>query len=217
MTTIYFIRHSKGIGNKVDFINYDVPLQLQNERTILSIEGEERAKILSELEEFNNIDCVISSNYIRAISTAKYFASRNDLDILIDEDFRERKMGVSSYSELGDDFFTRQFEDENYKIGGGECQKEVRARMEKGLNKILEQYANKRVIVLTHATAIILLLKKWCQIDSNAPSFRVKYRNKEIWNNRFDAPEVFKLVFDGNELISIENIRPSELSWEIHH
>jgi Fructose-2,6-bisphosphatase len=214
MTTIYFIRHSKGIGNKVKNFNYNEPLQLQNERTILSIEGEERAKVLSELKEFNDIDCVISSNYIRTMATAKYFASKNDLDILIDEDFRERRQGVSSYSELGEDFFTRQFEDENYKIGDGESQKEVRERMEKGLNNALEQYKDKRIVILSHATAIMFLFKKWCDITTDSFSFKITYKNKEVWNNQFDAPEVFKLTFDENELISIENIRPNELSWK---
>lgn len=52
-------------------------LQIQNEKNPLSIEGEEKAKKLSLIGEMQNIDLVISSNYVRAISTAKYLARQN--------------------------------------------------------------------------------------------------------------------------------------------
>ena len=46
-------------------------LQLQNEKMPLSIEGEELASNISKESELQNIDVVISSNYVRAMSTAK--------------------------------------------------------------------------------------------------------------------------------------------------
>lgn len=92
MTTIFMIRHSKPL--KVKALNYNDSIQLQNEKNILSVEGEERAKILGWLNEFSDVDCVISSNYVRTMATAKYIAKNNNLDILINEDFRERKHGI---------------------------------------------------------------------------------------------------------------------------
>lgn len=51
---------------------------------MLSANGEIKAKELSELEELKNIDAIWSSNYVRAIATAKYIAEVNNLLINID-------------------------------------------------------------------------------------------------------------------------------------
>lgn len=83
-TTIYLIRHSEQlkIENKNDC---NESSQLINERIPLSINGEMLAEKLSNLDELKNIDVLISSNYIRAISTAKYIAEKNNIEINIDE------------------------------------------------------------------------------------------------------------------------------------
>ena len=41
----------------------------------LSVEGEELASNISEKKELQNIDVVISSNYVRAMATAKYISN----------------------------------------------------------------------------------------------------------------------------------------------
>lgn len=66
--------------------------QIKNEKIILSIEGERKAKELNEREELKNIDVLYSSNYVRAIATAKYIANKNNLNINIDERLGERKL-----------------------------------------------------------------------------------------------------------------------------
>ena len=69
MTIVYLVRHSKPL--KVNNNHTKDSLQIQNEKKILSSEGEALAEKHFSDEIFNNIDCVYSSNYIRAISTAK--------------------------------------------------------------------------------------------------------------------------------------------------
>ena len=66
--------------------------QISNEKIILSVEGERKALEISKLKELRNIDVVWSSNYVRAISTAKYIANQNHIEINIDENFNERKL-----------------------------------------------------------------------------------------------------------------------------
>lgn len=88
---VYLIRHSeqfkiKGIKN----ITEDT--QSSNEKIILSIEGEKKAQEISNLKELNDIDILWSSNYVRAISTAKYIANKNEIEINIDERLNERKL-----------------------------------------------------------------------------------------------------------------------------
>lgn len=88
---------------------------------------------------------VISSNYVRAMSTAKYFAARNNLPVLIDENFGERKFGINKWSEKPVDFEQKQREDKNYKIGDGESLNEVANRMNNELRKIVAKNENKKL------------------------------------------------------------------------
>lgn len=74
MTTIYLIRHSKPlkINNTFNIDN----LQIQNEKQSLSIEGEQIAQDKLNNIEFDNIDIIFSSSYVRTIQTAKYLAEK---------------------------------------------------------------------------------------------------------------------------------------------
>lgn len=111
MKEIYLIRHSEAL-KPVNIDNND-SLQVQNEKWCLTINGEILAKEKSEQEIFNNFDIVISSNYARAISTAKYFTKDK---ILVDKNFNERKFGVNNWEELPNDFEKKQWNDFNYKL-----------------------------------------------------------------------------------------------------
>ena len=95
MTTIYFMRHSETL--KYNNINNNDSLQIQNEKWPLTINGEMIAREKSLKEDFSNFDIVFSSNYVRAISTAKYFTKDK---INIDEAFGERKFGINNWEEL---------------------------------------------------------------------------------------------------------------------
>lgn len=56
----------------------------------------------------------------------------------------ERIFGINDWSELPENFELKQLLDENYKIGTGESQKEVRERMNNILIDILDKYKNKK-------------------------------------------------------------------------
>ena len=90
ITEVYLIRHSNVLKIEKNNINEDY--QISNEKIILSIEGERQAELLSKLPELQNIDTLWCSNYVRAISTAKYIANKNNIKINIDENFNERKL-----------------------------------------------------------------------------------------------------------------------------
>lgn len=90
---------------------------MKNEKLPLSINGKKMAEIFANTEEFKNLDMVYSSNYVRTISTAKYFASTNDLKVNIDDRFNERIHDVDSWSELPSNFEINQFKYDNYKGG----------------------------------------------------------------------------------------------------
>ena len=199
MTTIYFIRHSETL--KYINLNNSDSLQLQNEKWILTKAGEEIANEKSRLEELQNFDIVFSSNYVRAIGTAKYFTSDK---INIDERFGERKFGINSWDELPTDFGERQFNNFNYKIGNGESINDVIKREEDALNDILNNYKEKKILVIGHSTALAALFSKWCKINYDGP---YTYNEKEFFDGKWNYCETFKLEFDNNNLVSISNIR----------
>lgn len=206
MTTIYLIRHSKPlkVNNSLNTDN----LQIQNEKSSLSIEGEQIAQEKLNKDEFANIDGLFSSNYVRAIQTAKYLSNKNDLEINIISDLGERKFGIDSWEQLPENFERKQFLDENYKIGDGESQKEVSNRMYSAIMKILDENKNRRIAIVSHATAISYLLKKWCDIDIVDNKLRYNFKNDVLLHGYFNYCETFKLVFDdNNKIINIENIK----------
>ena len=89
ITYIYLIRHSEQLRVQS---NIKEDSQIANEKIILSINGEKKAEEISKLEELKNIDVLCCSNYVRAISTAKYIAEENNIKLNIDKNFDERKL-----------------------------------------------------------------------------------------------------------------------------
>lgn len=206
MTTIYLIRHSKPM--KVNNTFNSDSLQIQNEKSSLSIEGEQIAQNKLSKKEFDNINILYSSNYVRTIQTAKYLSIKNDIEINVISDLGERRFGIDSWNELPENFERKQFLDENYKLNNGENQKEVRDRMYSVIMKILNEYPNKRIAIVSHGTAISYLLKKWCEIDIFDNKLRYSFKNKMIFEGYFNYCETFKLEFDNeNKLINIESIK----------
>ena len=210
MTTIYLIRHSKPM--KVNNTFNSDSLQIQNEKSSLSIEGERLAQEKLNKKEFDNIDVLFSSNFVRTIQTAKYLAAKNNIEINIISDLGERKFGINSWDELPENFERKQFLDENYKLGNGESQKDVRTRMYATIMNIINKYPNKRIAIVSHATAISYLLKTWCNATIVDDKMRYSFNNKIILEGHINYCETIKLEFNNeNKLINIENIKINSL------
>ena len=205
MKIIYLIRHSLPLKVNNEFNNDK--LQIQNEKSSLSIEGEQIAKDKLNNKEFSNIDILFSSSYVRAIQTAKYIAEKNNLEINVISDFGERKFGINSWSELPDNFGEKQFLDENYKTEFGESQKEVRERTFNALMNVLKS-DDKKIAIVFHGTAMLFLLMTWCKVVLDSDKYKIFFNGNELFcGKHFDFCETFKLTFNDNELIDIENIK----------
>lgn len=206
MTEIYLIRHSEKIRNVSNVVNDD-SFQLCNEKIVLSVNGEMLANELSKMSEMQGIDAVFASNYVRAIGTAKYIAYRNNTDIKVLKDFGERVYGIDSLNDIISGFEKLQWDDIDYKISKGESRREVTDRMYKAISMVLNDYKGKRVCIVSHGTAISFLLSKWCDVFYNDNKTRIVFNDKVIFDGNFIAPIVFKLVFDNDKVVSIENIK----------
>lgn len=212
MTTIYLARHSQPFRKLLGNYNVSETEQTRNEKNPLSVVGEEKAKKMSELEELQHIDVLYSSHYVRAMSTAKYIAEKNNILLNVDERFGERRFGVNSMEELPKTFFEDQFRDWNYKLPNGESANEVSERMNNVLSEIIEHNKNKRIAIVSHGTAISTMLSKWCDVKLNEDTklIEIYFNNKLVFDGNWDCPELFRLVFDDNRLIEIENIREED-------
>lgn len=207
MTTVYLIRHSKPINSNINNNLNSDNLQIQNEKKCLSIEGEQMAQEKMNNPEFNDIDILFSSSFVRAIQTAKYLAKNNNIEINVVSDLGERKFGISSWNEFPEGFERKQFYDENYKIGNGESQKEVRERMVSAIMNIIKENKDKKIAIVSHATALSYLLKKWCDIEPIEDRLKYSFNGKVLLDGYFDYCETFKLEFDEDKLINIQNIK----------
>ena len=205
MTTIYLIRHSVRMPqNQIESYNTIQNELLKNEKIILSIEGEKRAEILSKEKELQNIDVVYSSNCVRALQTAKYIMESQNLKVNIDERLDERRVGIANDKEHPN-WFEEQYYNENFKTVKGESQKEVRERFDELIKIILKKYKNKRIAIFSHGYAITFYLLKYCElVNIKDKRLKIKFKNKIVYNNRTNAPEVFKLTFNDEEIINIE-------------
>ena len=206
ITTIYLIRHSIKEKNYcvVDSIDSD---QVIDEKEILSVEGEKRALLLSQNEEFNDIDELWASSYVRTHQTAKYFL-KDDLKINISSAFDERHYGTFD-EDIDRDKFERfwidQFKDLNLKNLDGESGLDVQNRIDKKIKEIISNNRDKKIAIVGHNASIIFYLLKYCKLESAEPikKLTISFNGKTfIDNGIMGAPSFFKLEFD-DDLVDI--------------
>ena len=203
MKTIFLIRHSlKEVKYYSD--NELVDKQTFDEQKKLSEEGKVLAHKLSQLELLKNVKEVWSSNYNRAIETAKYFSE----NINITNSFDERHYGDLENINK-EEFWINQFKDENLKTINGESQKDVRERFDNKINYILKNSINDEIIIVSHNAAILFYILKYCNLVSAEVPKRltIGYKDKIlIKDGMMKSPSIMKLVFDNGTLIDIEYI-----------
>ncbi len=203
-TVVYLIRHSE-VTPRVNTKNISMHdnKQIYNEKAFLSVSGEKRAEKLSKLKELQNIDAVYSSNYVRCLETAKYIALENNTIINIDDRLNERRIG-----DMGDmkavDFERLQRKDFDFKLSGGESLNQTKKRIVDAMKNILMFETGNRVAVVSHSTALTTLLTAWCDIGYNVDdNIILSFADKTIIDGRYTAPMVFKVTFDGMNVLDV--------------
>lgn len=204
MTTVYLIRHSLQLREK-GIMNVEESDQLINEKIILSVEGEEKAKEISEIDELQNVDVIWSSSYVRAKQTAKYIAEKNKLDINIDSRLNERKLGdLNDLKGLGKNkqhsFVEEQLLDDNLKNSLGESLIDVQKRMDSVISKIVLDNKNKRIVIVSHGAALKFYLRKFCKLNKD---IKLEFNNGVL---DFSSPCIIKLIINDDKVIDIKNI-----------
>lgn len=205
-TIIYLIRHAETIDeNRIR--NTDETMQEINEKEILSIEGEEDSKYLSENTELQNIDIIWCSYYTRAKQTAKYIANKNNLQYNLDKRLCERKLGnIEDLAKFMNDKSTRdpsreQLAFPEFKTRDGESANDTNKRMNEFIAEILENYKGKRIAVISHGGAIKFYLLSYCKVNNN---LNLEYKGEEL---NITSPCLLKLTFRNNKLMNLEQVK----------
>ena len=217
MTTVYFIRHSVRMKKRdIDIYNTNQANLIKEEKIILSVAGEERAKLLCSKDELKDIDVVYTSNCVRTLQTAKYLLESQNLKVNIDERLDERRVGIPNEDKYPD-WFSRQYFDENFKTEGGESQLDVRNRVSECFDEIVEKYKGKRIAIFAHGYAITFFLLRYCKLlDVHDKKLKYEFNGNVIFDKTLNAPDLFKLVLDdNNNVISIENIVYDDIPFDI--
>lgn len=208
MTTLYLIRHSVKERKFGEFDSSD-SFQIRNEKIILSCEGEEKALELSKHLELQNIEEIWASNYVRAISTAKYISDSNNIKLNISSAFDERHYGVWDNDVDKEEFWINQFINKDLKNVNGESQIDVQDRMNAKIKEIINKNDNKKVAIVCHNACILFYLLKFCKLEKAELNKRltIKFNDKIlIEDNIMKSPSIMKLEFEGDKLFDISYI-----------
>ncbi len=183
MTTVYFVRHAEP-----NHANHD---DLSRE---LSEKGLEDSKLVTRFLSDKRVDIVFSSPYKRAVDTIRSFADSEGLEIHTEDDFRERKVD-SGWIDDFTSFCKAQWQDFDYKLSDGETLREVQARNISALNRLLDEYRDRTIVVGTHGTALSTI---------------INYYDKQFGYADFEKirelmPWVVKMTFDNDVCVGIQS------------
>ncbi|MEG1015929.1 MAG: histidine phosphatase family protein [Bacilli bacterium] len=202
---IYLIRHSAPFLEIENYTDYNNVLwDNYNKNMILSVDGEKNAQKLSRIQELKSYDELYASDSFRAIGTAKYLLDDNK-KIKLDSRINERNLGIKFLNEIPDDFNKKSFADKNFRFQNGESLNEVDERFKNFIYEILNKNNNKTIIVF-HGIILLSYLETICDFKFDGKIVNVNYKGKVIVDGALKNPDIFKIVFNNNEIIDIENI-----------
>ena len=189
--------------NNLSFPDQD-SLEQKREKRILSIEGEEASKKLASEKALQTVQFIYTSPFVMSIGTAKYLAQKLELEISIRREIGERILG-----NLGDKKIRMiteiQENDFDYRLNGGESLNDVKKRMVRFVNRLLEEHADKTIALFTHNVAITCLLSNWCTKGFNLDNRLIlNYHEEAIIDGAWDGINMIEMVFDDHELVSIK-------------
>ncbi|WP_129114212.1 histidine phosphatase family protein [Halegenticoccus tardaugens] len=141
------------------------------------------------------VDAVVSSPSVRAVQTVEPLADALETPIVVDSDFKERRLAGRHVDEFAD-ATGRLWNDFDASLPGGESNREAQRRGTAALDRLLDRYADRHVAVGTHGTLLTLVLNAYD--DEYGETFR----------RSLSVPDVYRLTFEGSELVGVER------AWE---
>lgn len=187
-TDVYFVRHAQSdVSIKDDFMR---PL---SERGIVDTK-----KVTDALID-KNITSIYSSPFKRTVDTIKDFAKRTGLEIKINNDFRERKVG--EWVEDFKAFSHGQWKDFDFKLDQGESLREVQERNILALFEVVKSNLGKSIVIVTHGTALSTIINY----------FNHDFGHAELWSLVKKIPYILHFRFDDMELEYLKEIEINDI------
>ncbi|MGX1262952.1 2,3-bisphosphoglycerate-dependent phosphoglycerate mutase [Rossellomorea marisflavi] len=180
-TEIYFVRHAHSTYT---------PEELTRP---LSEKGMRDARGVARILESENLDHVVSSPYLRAIQTVEGAANSMNQDVILLEGFKERLLSSAPL----DDFqgaIRKVWEEPSFHWEGGESNVDAQKRGVAAMLELLKEYEGKRVAVGTHGNIMVLIMNHF------DPRYGLAF-----WEN-LDMPDVYRLTFDGVDLVGVSRL-----------
>jgi len=181
ITNIYFVRHAHSTYTPEELSR---PL---SERGLK--DAEKVTKLLSEY----NITHVISSPYNRAVQSVEGIANLFQLNISIDDGFRERKLAHSSVDNF-DEVILKYWQDFDFSLLGGETGYVAQDRGVKSLKNTLDKCNGGNIAIGTHGNIMVLIM-----------NYYDKKYNYNFWSN-LAMPDIYKLSFENGGLVGVTRI-----------
>lgn len=179
MTTVYFVRHCEPVRDNFDDRNRS-----------LTEEGQKDSWQVFEFFKGKKVDLFFSSPYTRSFKTIEPAADFYKMQIKTDERFCERKAGQNGNNH---EMFKKRWSDKTFAEPGGESLSAVQKRNIEALFDVLENNAEKTIVIGTHGTALSCILN-YFDSTFNCDSF---LRIIDF------MPYIIRFDFEGDKLLKI--------------
>ncbi|WP_207588401.1 histidine phosphatase family protein [Halomontanus rarus] len=181
-TTLYFVRHAHSpyVPNK----EAERGLSEQGRRDASRV-----ARILTEYD----IDVVVSSPYARAVETVQETAEAVDTEVITESGFRERTLAENHVEDF-EEAITRVWRDPSFSWEGGESNEVAQGRGIETVERTLERWGGKDIVIGTHGNILTLILNY----------FDETY-DFEFWQ-QLAMPDVYQVTFEKDRSPQIEGI-----------
>jgi len=181
ITNLYFVRHAHSTYS-TDELNRP-----------LSERGEEDARKVTRNLKNESISVLISSPYKRAVQTIEGLAGMCAVEIVIEEDFKERLLSKKPIDDF-DSAIAKVWEEYSFYWEGGESNIIAQNRGVRALDKVLERYEGKNIAIGTHGNIMVLIM-----------NYFDKRFDFTFWK-QLDMPDIYKLSFDNRRLIEVNRV-----------
>lgn len=153
MKRVILVRHGQ-TENNVNKI-------IQDGSDMLNDLGIDQARKVGKKLSEEDIDVIYSSDFPRAMDTAKEIGKFHDVDLIVEEGFREQELGCycgKSGEEYGEvvDGLDESWAD--FAPEGGESVKAVQERVVKAFDKIAAENDGKNVLIVSHGGSLFSLM-----------------------------------------------------------
>lgn len=181
LTNLYFVRHAHSAYT---------PDELKRP---LSQKGKMDSEKITHSLKKENIDYVISSPYQRAVETVEGVAQFLGKDVIIEPNFKERKLSEGPVQDF-ELSITKVWEEPTFSWEGGESNIIAQKRGVKATLNLLEMYEGKNIAIGAHGNIMVLIM-----------NYFDKTYDFHFWRE-LDIPDIYKLTFDKTNLKEVNRI-----------